>query len=78
MGCIDGRNYQALEPSTPNRFIGRNSAGRHKRIGEKLIGGEAAGSLEIPPRVADHQRVPTGINLRVREIALIFQHRVMD
>src|SRR5580704_1392929 len=58
--------------------IGRNSAGRHKRIGEKLIGGKAAGSLEIPPCVADHQRVSTRINLRAGEIALIFQHRVMD
>ena len=34
----------------------------------KLIGGEAAGSLEIPPCVADHQRVSTGINLPAGEI----------
>src|SRR5260221_123269 len=58
--------------------IGRNSAGRHKRIGEKLVGGESARFLEIPPCVADHQRVSTGINLRAGEIALIFQHRVVD
>src|SRR5438270_2475419 len=53
-------------------------ARQHKRLGKELVFRQAALAREVGARLADHQRIAAGIDLKIREVRHVFEHGAMD